>query len=150
MATKVAAKRKVAVAKVEDKATVLTDVKAYARKVWLAGLGAYAKAGAEGADYFKELVKAGEGVEKQGKKLVSEQADAANSQIETQLNSVKSSISEVKGKVEVQFDKIEKAFDNRVASALNRLGIPSKQDVEALSAKLDELNALLERVARTQ
>ena len=89
-------------------------------------------------------------MEKQGKKLVSEQADAANSQIETQLNSVKSSISEVKGKVEVQFDKIEKAFDNRVASALNRLGIPSKQDVEALSAKLDELNALLERVARTQ
>ena len=150
MATKVAAKKKVAVEKVEDKLTVLTDVKAYARKVWLAGLGAYAKAGAEGAEYFKELVKAGKGVEKQGKKLVSEQVDAANSQIETQLNSVKSSVSEVKGKVEVQFDKIEKAFDNRVVSALNRLGIPSKQDVEALSAKLDELNALLERVARTQ
>ena len=82
MATKVAAKKKVAVEKVEDKLTVLTDVKAYARKVWLAGLGAYAKAGAEGAEYFKELVKAGEGVEKQGKKLVSEQVDAANSQIE--------------------------------------------------------------------
>ena len=47
MATKVAAKKKVAVEKVEDKLTVLTDVKAYARKVWLAGLGAYAKAGAE-------------------------------------------------------------------------------------------------------
>ena len=134
----------------QDKAGALADVKAYARKIWLAGLGAYAKAGQEGVEYFKDLVKAGEGVEKQGKKLVSEQADAANSQIETQLNSVKSSVSEVKGKVEVQFDKIEKAFDNRVASALNRLGIPSKQDVEALSAKLDELNALLERVARTQ
>jgi poly(hydroxyalkanoate) granule-associated protein len=150
MATKVAAKKKVAVEKVEDKLTVLTDVKAYARKVWLAGLGAYAKAGAEGIDYFKDLVKAGEGVEKEGKKLVTKQVEAANSQIDSQLKSVKSSVSEVKGKVEVQFDKIEKAFDNRVASALNRLGIPSKQDVEALSAKLDELNALLERVARTQ
>lgn len=150
MATKVAAKKKAVVAKVEDKATVLTDVKAYARKVWLAGLGAYAKAGAEGVDYFKELVKAGEGVEKQGKKLVNQQVEAANGQIETQIKSVKSGVSEVKGKVEVQFDKIEKAFDNRVASALNRLGIPSKQDVDALSAKLDELNALLERVARTQ
>ena len=64
--------------------------------------------------------------------------------------SVKSSVTEVKGKVEVQFDKIEKAFDSRVAAGLNRLGIPSKQDVETLSAKLDELNALLERVARTQ
>ncbi len=149
MATKVAVKKKAVVEKVEDKVTVLTDVKAYARKVWLAGLGAYAKAGAEGVDYFKELVKAGEGVEKQGKKLVNEQVEAANSQIETQIKSVKNGVSDVKGKVEVQFDKIEKAFDNRVASALNRLGIPSKQDVEALSAKLDELNALLERVART-
>ena len=148
MATKAAVKKKVEAA--ESKAAVLTDVKAYARKVWLAGLGAYAKAGAEGAEYFKELVKAGEGVEKQGKKLVSEQVEAANSQIESQLSGVKSGVAEVKGKVEVQLDKIEKAFDTRVASALNRLGIPSKQDVEALSAKLDELNALLERVARTQ
>lgn len=149
MATKAAVKKKVDAA-VESKATVLTDVKTYARKVWLAGLGAYAKAGQEGLDYFKDLVKAGEGVEKEGKKLVTKQVEAANSQFETQVASVKSSVSDVKGKVEVQFDKIEKAFDGRVAAGLNRLGIPSKQDVEALSAKLDELNALLERVARTQ
>ncbi|MEO4047116.1 phasin family protein [Pseudomonas sp. CAU 1711] len=147
MATKAAVKKKDEA--VESKITVLTDVKDYARKVWLAGLGAYAKAGAEGAEYFKELVKAGEGVEKQGKKLVSEQVEAANSQIESQLKSVKSSVAEVRGKVEVRLDKIEQAFDSRVASALNRLGIPSKQDVDALSAKLDALNALLERVART-
>ncbi|MDX5374133.1 MAG: phasin family protein [Pseudomonadaceae bacterium] len=147
MATKAAVKKKVEA--VESKITVLSDVKDYARKVWLAGLGAYAKAGAEGAEYFKELVKAGEGIEKQGKKLVSEQVEAANSQIESQLKSVKSGVAEVKGKVEVRFDKIEQAFDSRVASALNRLGIPSKQDVDALSAKLDALNALLERVART-
>ncbi|AOE87870.1 phasin family protein [Pseudomonas sp. TCU-HL1] len=141
---KVAVKKKVE--KVESKSTVLTDVKLYARKIWLAGLGAYAKAGAEGVDYFKELVKAGEGVEKQGKKLVDEQVEAANSQ----FDSVKHSVTGVKEKVEVQLDKIEKAFDNRVASALNRIGIPSRQDVEALSAKLDELSALLEHVARTK
>ncbi|MBS7672922.1 phasin family protein, partial [Vibrio cholerae] len=40
------------------------------------------------------------------------------------------------------------AFDTRVASALNRIGIASKHDVETLSAKLEELTALLERVAR--
>lgn len=138
--SKVAVKKK---AEVEEKATVLSDVKVYARKIWLAGLGAYAKAGQEGVEYFKDLVKAGEGVEEQGKKLVGEQVEAANSQIV----SVKSS---VKGKVDVQLDKIEKAFDNRVAAALNRLGIPSKQDVEGLSAKLDELSALLEHVARSK
>ena len=144
---KVAVKKKVEkVEKAESKTTVLSDVKLYARRIWLAGLGAYAKAGAEGVDYFKELVKAGEGVEKQGKKLVDEQVEAANSQ----FDSVKSSVTGVKDKVEVQFDKIEKAFDDRVASALNRIGIPSRKDVEALSAKLDELSALLEHVARTK
>ena len=79
---KVAVKKKVEKAQV--KSGVIADVKLYARKIWLAGLGAYAKAGAEGVDYFKELVKAGEGVEKQGRKLVGEQVEAANSSIQAQ------------------------------------------------------------------
>ncbi len=147
--SKVAVKKKVETV-VEDNAGLFDDVKGYARKIYLAGLGAYAKAGAEGVEYFKELVKAGEGVESKGKKLVDEQVEAANSQIESVKQSVNSNVTSVKGKVEVQLDKIEKAFDTRVASALNRIGIPSKQDVEALSAKLDELSALLEHVARTK
>lgn len=149
--SKVIVKKKVeAEAEAEDKATVLTDVKGYARKIWLAGLGAYAKAGQEGAEYFKELVKSGESAEKQGKTLVNEQVEAANSQIDSVKTSVTSNVNSVKGKVEVQLDKIEKAFDNRVASALNRIGIPSKQDVAALSAKLDQLSELLEHAARTK
>ncbi|WP_341304415.1 phasin family protein [Pseudomonas sp. TMP25] len=145
--SKVAVKKKVVV---EEGTGVLSDAKVYARKIWLAGLGAYAKAGQEGSEYFKDLVKSGEGVEKQGKKLVNQQVDAANSQIDSVKSTVTTNVSSVKGKFEVQLDKIEKAFDNRVASALNRLGIPSKQDVEVLSAKLDQLSALLDHVARTK
>lgn len=130
--------------KVAAQGTALSEVKVYAHKIWLAGLGAYAKVGQEGGEYFKELVKEGQLVENKGKKVVNEQLDAAN----TQLDQVKSNVSSVKGKVEVQLDKVEKAFDTRVASALNRIGIPSKHDVETLSAKLDGLTALLERVAR--
>ena len=130
--------------KIDTQISALSDVKIYARKIWLAGLGAYAKVGSEGSEYFKELVKTGQHVESKGKKVVNEQLDAANSQIDY----VKSNVSSVKGRVEVQLDKVEKAFDTRVASALNRIGIPSKHDVETLSAKLDELTALLERVAR--
>lgn len=130
--------------KIDVQTTPLTEVKRYARKIWLAGLGAYAKVGSEGGDYFKELVKSGQRVESKGKKVVVEQLDAANSQIEQ----VKSNVSGVRGLVEVQLDKVEKAFDTRVGSALNRIGIASKHDVETLSAKLEELTALLERVAR--
>ncbi len=130
--------------KSDGQPTALAEVKVYARKIWLAGLGAYAKVGREGSEYFKELVKTGQDVEKEGKKLIGVQREAANSQID----GVKSEVTSLKGKVEVQLDKVEKAFDQRVASALNRIGIPSKHDVETLSAKLDELTALLERVAR--
>ncbi|GLH41988.1 poly(3-hydroxyalkanoate) granule-associated protein PhaI [Pseudomonas koreensis] len=130
--------------KIDAPTSTLSDVKSYARKIWLAGLGAYTKVGQEGSEYFQELVAAGQTVEKKGKKAVTEKLLAANAEIDDAATQVSS----FKGRVEVQLDKVEKAFDNRVASALNRIGIPSKHDVEALSAKLDELTALLERVAR--
>ena len=130
--------------KIDASTSALSDVKSYARKIWLAGLGAYAKVGQEGSDYFQELIKAGQAVEKKGKKAVTEKLEAANAEIDE----AKGEVSSFKGRVEVQLDKVEKAFDTRVASALNRIGIPSKHDVETLSAKLDELTALLERVAR--
>ena len=130
--------------KIDASTSALSDVKSYARKIWLAGLGAYAKVGQEGSDYFQELIQAGQTVEKKGKKAVTEKLEAANAEIDE----AKGEVSSFKGRVEVQLDKVEKAFDSRVASALNRIGIPSKHDVETLSAKLDELTALLERVAR--
>ncbi|VVN13657.1 hypothetical protein PS623_03924 [Pseudomonas fluorescens] len=135
---------KINLKKKDDAQGTLEEVRNYARRVWLAGLGAYARVGQESTDYFKELVKAGEGVEKRGKKVIDKKLDAANEQIDEAGEEV----SRVRGKVEVQLDKIEKAFDARVARGLNRLGIPSKHDVEALSIKLEQLHELLERVAR--
>ena len=119
-----------------EEAHTFSEVRLYARKIWLAGLGAY----------VKELIKTGEQTEKKAKKVIDEKVDAAN----TEIDSVKDDVVKAKGRVGVQIDKIESAFDRRVASALNRIGIPSKHDVETLSAKLDELTALLERVARKQ
>ncbi|MBV4453938.1 MULTISPECIES: phasin family protein [Pseudomonas] len=130
--------------KIDAQSAAPSDVKSYARRIWLAGLGAYAKVGSEGGEYFKERVKVGQRVESKGKKVAVEQLEAANSQ----MDQVKSNVSSLKGLVEVQLDKVEKAFDTRVASALNRIGIASRHDVETLSAKLEELTTLLERVAR--
>lgn len=130
--------------KIDASTTALSDVKSYARKIWLAGLGAYARVGQEGSEYFQELIVAGQAVEKKGKEAVAEKIEAANAEIDE----ARTEVSSFKGKVEVQLDKVERAFDSRVASTLNRIGIPSKHDVETLSAKLDELTALLERVAR--
>ena len=121
--------------------SVLTDVKQYTRKAWLAGLGAYVKAGQEGYDYFKELVKTGETVEKNGKQIVSEKVDAVNERID----GVKNDAVEA---VESRLDQVEHAFDKRVARALNRVGMPSRQDLDALSERLEQLSALVEQAAK--
>ncbi len=130
--------------KIDVQTPAVSGVKRYARKIWLAGLGAYARVGSEGGEYVKELVKSGQRIESKSKKVAVEQVGADNSHI----HQVKSYVSSVKDLVEVQLANVESAFDSRVASALNRIGIASKHDVETLSAKLEELTALLERVAR--
>ena len=125
----------------ETTQSVLTDVKQYTRKAWLAGLGAYAKAGQEGYDYFKGLVKAGEAVEKNGKQVVSKKVDAVNERIDE----VKADAVET---VENRLEQIESAFDKRVARALNRVGMPSHKDLDALSERLEQLSALVEQAAK--
>jgi poly(hydroxyalkanoate) granule-associated protein len=84
------------------------------------------------------------------KKVIGKKIEAANSEINSEIDDVKTEVKSIKGRLELQFEKVESAFDRRVSSALNRFGIASKHDVETLSAKLDGLTALLERVARKQ
>lgn len=131
---------------VETTGNLLGEARHYSRQIWLAGLGAYAKAGQEGIDYLRNLVQAGEELEDKGKDLISDQLDAANGK----LAPVKNRFEGVKEKVGERFEKIQNAFDGRVARALNRLGIPSRQDVDALSAKLDVLNAMLASADKTK
>jgi poly(hydroxyalkanoate) granule-associated protein len=129
--------------KVEDEQeTVISDVRLYARKIWLAGLGAYSWAEQEGSDYIKELIRTGEETEKKAKKVIDEKVEAANAE----LDEFNDDVAHTVDAVETRLGKIENAFDRRVASALNRIGIPSRHDVDTLSAKLDGLTALLERV----
>lgn len=120
---------------------VLAEVKQYTRKAWLAGLGAYARAGQEGYDYFKELVKTGETVEKDGKKLVNKKTDAVNERVDDLKSDA---VQAVEGRLE----QIENAFDQRVARALNRLGMPSRHDLDALSVRLEQLSALVEHAVK--
>ena len=46
-----------------------------------------------------------------------------------------------------QWDKLENIFEDRVAKALNKLGVPSAKDVNALIARIDELNKAVEKLS---
>jgi hypothetical protein len=48
---------------------------------------------------------------------------------------------DISSKASGQWDKLENIFEDRVAKALNKLGVPSAKDVNALIARIDDLNA---------
>ena len=105
-----------------------------AQQIWLAGLGAFSKAQAEGGKVFEALVK--DGVSLQRKTQTA--AEDRISEVTSRMTNMAGGIS---GKATQHWDKLETIFEERVAKALNRLGVPSAKDVDALMARIDALSA---------
>ena len=100
-----------------------------AQKIWLAGLGAFARARTEGDKVFDVLVEQGKGLRAKTEKA----ADAALRTVRTQADTT---ISHAQG----QWDKLEQVFEDRVSRSLNRLGVLSSKDVEDLARQVSALN----------
>lgn len=100
-----------------------------AQQIWLAGLGAFSKAQNEGKKVFDTLVKQGEQIEQRTRNV-------AEATIETAREQASKTMELASGK----FDKLEQVFENRVHSSLNRLGVLTSKDVEALSKQVAELS----------
>jgi len=118
-----------------------STVKDSAQQIWLAGLGAFSKAQEEGGKVFDALVK--EGVSLQRKT----QAAA-----EEKIGEVTSRMSNMAGDVTVkagqQWDKLESIFEERVSKAMNKLGVPSSKDVDALIKRIDALSAQVAKLSK--
>jgi|SRR5205814_8810674 len=109
-------------------------------QIWLAGLGAFAKAQGGGAKVFETLVKQGEGLEAKTRAAAAQTAEAAR-------GAAKAKAKEMQSMAGDTWDKLEQVFENRVARALGRLGVYSAADVKRLTERVDALaeavNALL-------
>jgi poly(hydroxyalkanoate) granule-associated protein len=104
------------------------------QQIWQAGLGAFAKAQAEGGKVFEALVK-------EGKRLQGKTQDLAQVQfadVSTKANAMKA---EFMTKATGQIGKLEGIFEERVAKALKQMGIPTKHDIAELHKKIDALTA---------
>lgn len=101
-------------------------VKDSAQQIWLAGLGAFAKAQEEGGKVFDALVREGETIQARTRKMTDEK------------------IAVVAGKAAGTWDRLEQVFEDRVARALGSLGVPSKKDIDKLSRRVVELTAVVQ------
>jgi poly(hydroxyalkanoate) granule-associated protein len=109
-------------------------IKESAQQIWLAGLGAFAKAQEEGSKVFETLVKEGGTIQMRTRAVAEEK-----------LGEVTGKATKVAGEISKQatqsWDKLEQVFEQRVERALNRLGVPTSKEIQALIARVEELNA---------
>lgn len=108
-----------------------------AQQVWLAGLGALARAQSEGSRLFESLVKEGEHAEERSRE---ESAQGASLR-----DSVENTLGQARDRAAGTWDRVEKSFEDRVHKVLRRMDIPTHADIEALNNRLDALNRRLTR-----
>ncbi|MCW5652900.1 phasin family protein [Hydrogenophaga sp.] len=115
-------------------------IKDSAQQIWLAGLGAFAKAQEEGGKAFETLVKEGMTIQRKTQAAAEERLTEATSRVTSMATDISS-------KAAGQWDKLENIFEERVSKALNKLGVPSARDVDALIERIDALHAQVQRLS---
>lgn len=110
------------------------SVRESAQQIWLAGMGAFAKAQAEGGKVFEALVKEGVSLQRKTQGMAGEKLGEVTSRMTAMADGVSA-------KAGQQWDKLESIFEERVAKAMGKLGVPSSKELEALVARIDALSA---------
>ncbi len=117
-----------------------------AHKVWLAGLGALSTVGEEGDRLFRDLVDKGRTVETRGK----EQAGEARTRVESRVKDVRGRVEEgvrdARERIEKRFDSVWGALDERITDVLQRMGVPSREEIHRLTERVEELNAKIDHL----
>jgi len=114
-------------------------VKESAQQIWLAGLGAFSKAQEGGGKVFESLMKEGLTMQRKTQAVAEEKLSEATSKMANMAGDIQSRAGQ-------QWDKLENIFEDRVAKALNKLGVPSAKDVDALVARIDELTKNVQKM----
>jgi len=107
------------------------DVAESAHKIWLAGLGSLAMAEEEGGKLFKNLVEKGKVVEGRGK---------------DQVDKARGAVSGVKTVAESYWDTFERTLDDKITTVLHRIGVPTKDEIENLTKKVEELTLAIDKL----
>ncbi len=99
-----------------------------AHRIWLAGLGALSAAEEGGAKVFQRLVERGKELEARGR----EQAEEAKQKAERTWGDLG--------------EKVGGKVDEKLTETLHRLGVPTRDEIRALTQKVEELNAKIEQL----
>ncbi len=118
-----------------------SSVKESAQQIWLAGMGAFSKAQEEGTKVFETLVKEGMNLQKKTQGI----AEDKISEVTGKMSAMAGTVTAKAGQ---NWDKLEQIFEQRTAKAMNKLGVPTSADVEALVKRVDALAAAVTKLSK--
>ena len=114
--------------------------------VFLAGLGAMSNAQKMGSDTFETLVKDGKEFRKDASKktesLIADVQSAIHEMSEDAQERAEGLLDRVRDRSKIS--KVQSAFDKRVADTMDRLNVPSKNDIDKINKKLNKILRSLE------
>ncbi len=138
--------------KAKTEGNLKDTVRDSAQEIWLAGLGAFSKAQAEGSKVFEALVKEGVGLQKKTRALAEDKLAGMTGNVAKAASQWSKAANDISGKAQSTasdtWDKLEQVFEDRVARALTRLGVPSQREVQALAKRVEELTNAINGLAR--
>jgi poly(hydroxyalkanoate) granule-associated protein len=127
----------------QDSSSLSQSVLKSSHQIWLAGLGAFAKAQTGGVKVFEGLVKQGASLEAKTRHAAAATAEAAR-------EAATSKAKEMHAMAGGTWDKLEQVFQERVARALGQLGVYTSSDVERLTARVNELSEAVNALLKAQ
>ncbi|MBO9311378.1 MAG: phasin family protein [Chloroflexus sp.] len=129
------------VRQIDEKPPVNPSVQVFeiVRKLILAGIGAFALSREEAEAFLNRLVERGELAQKDAQKLFEEAMENLRKTAVPQSDQVQTNLNNLAAQFETSFEQF-----------LNRLNIPSKRDIDELSAKIAQLALRVEELRRTQ
>ncbi len=116
-------------------------VKDSAQQIWLAGMGAFSKTQQEGGKVFDALVKEGMSLQRKTQGI----AEDKISEVTGKMSAMAGTVTTKAGQ---NWDKLESIFEQRTAKAMNKLGVPTAKDVDALIRRVDALAAAVAKLSK--
>ena len=117
------------------------------QQIWLAGMGAIAKAQKEGPSAFTEAVAEGfkllDRSRSSTEQAIRDAFEAAQDTMQTRFGSARDQATET-------WDNLEALFQTRVQRALNQLGVPSAEEIRVLTRRVAELNTSVQALSAKQ
>lgn len=121
-----------------------------ARDIWLAGLGAFSVAQNEGGKLIEQGNQLFDKLVAEGKKLEKSTNDVVDTKVVNLRGEVESRVDAVRKQAADNWDKLEGIFEDRVARVLGSLGVPTADDVEKLSARVQKLSDQVAKLAASK